>query len=70
MLVVLKAIMMALEMIKVIMGMLSEITVVVMVVEMGVVILALIMVRVRGERLVVLASVVKMIVVYVSYGRV
>lgn len=35
MLVVLKAIMMALEMIKVIMGMLSEIIVVVMVVEMG-----------------------------------
>lgn len=69
MLVVLKAIMMALEMIKVIMGMLSEMIVVVIVVEMGVVILALIMVRVRRERLVVLASVVKTIVVYMSYGR-
>lgn len=70
MLVELKAIMMALEMIKVIMWMLSEMIVVVMVVEMGVVITALIMVKVRGERLVVLSCVVIMIVFYLYYGRV
>ena len=70
MLVVLKAIIMALEMIKVIMGMLSEMIVVLMVVEMGVVIIALTMVKVQGERLVVLSCVVMMIVFYMYYGRV
>ena len=70
MLVVLKAIIMALEMIKVLMGMSSEMIVVIIVVEMGVVIIALTMVKVQGERLVVLSCVVMMIVFYMYYGRV
>lgn len=72
MLVVFKAIMMALEMIKIMMGMLSEIVVVVMVVEMEVVITELIMVKVRGKWLIVLlcSGEYDLIVFYMYCGRV